>query len=516
MENLTLTYNVSLLLAGNPSSDTTMVSVHNSSVTSNAYEWRFVLPPYFIIFMLSISGNCLVITTLASNRRMRTVTNVYLLNLAISDFLLGVFCLPFTLVGQIYRRFLFGAILCKLIPYLQAVSVSVDVWTLVAISLERYFAICRPLKSRKWQTQCHAYKMIAMVWMLSLVLNAPILIVSTLQPMRGDAYKCREVWTSLELERAFNLGLDAALLLVPFFIMSFAYCLIVTKLWRGMRHEIQHNFNWQKTLTREESCKSNHLLSRTSTLKSKERDVCYRDTWGSKNMTKQENNYELEAEKKEPTYCMHTDIEFRHVVRSTHIDKSIEAKRKVIRMLFVIILEFFVCWTPLHVINTIYLFYPDKLYQYIGSKGIVLLQLLAYCSSCCNPITYCFMNRKFRQAFINLLKSCKLFKRCFPDKSESGKQATPPPSSQDGTACVSWMDWKERSVFSSGSHSGSHSTALGSCGLPAHPALPAPVISRPVTQVIETGEEGSQFLYRITWPRTAQAKGNVPAQPLYE
>ncbi|XP_068628038.1 cholecystokinin receptor-like [Battus philenor] len=432
IDNLTLMYNDSYpQLTRNPSTEPSMVTVRNSTVASNAYEWRFVLPPYFIIFLLSISGNCLVITTLASNRRMRTVTNVYLLNLAISDFLLGVFCLPFTLVGQIYRRFLFGAVLCKLIPYLQAVSVSVDVWTLVAISLERYFAICRPLKSRKWQTQCHAYKMIAMVWMLSLILNSPILIVSTLQPMRGSAYKCREVWTSLELERVFNLGLDAALLLIPFFIMSFAYCLIVTKLWRGMRHEIQHNFNWQKNLNREESFKSNHLLQRTPTVKGKERDVCYRDSWGAK----KENNHGLEAEKKEPSYCMHSELEFRHVVRSTHIDKSIEAKRKVIRMLFVIILEFFVCWTPLHVINTIYLFYPDELYQYIGSKGVVCLQLLAYCSSCCNPITYCFMNRKFRQAFINLLKSCKYFRRCFPEKLESGKQATPPPSSQDATAC---------------------------------------------------------------------------------
>ncbi|CAH1635015.1 unnamed protein product [Spodoptera littoralis] len=138
------------------------------------------------------------------------------------------------------------------------------------------------------------------------------------------------------------------------------------------------------------------------------------------------------------SYCMHTvDLEFRHVVRSTHIDKSIEAKRKVIRMLFVIILEFFVCWTPLHVINTIYLFYPDELYQYIGPKGVVSLQLLAYCSSCCNPITYCFMNRKFKQAFISLIKSFRIFRACFSEKLEC-KQATPPPvsSSQDATACV--------------------------------------------------------------------------------
>ncbi|XP_045459893.1 cholecystokinin receptor-like [Melitaea cinxia] len=434
MESNVTLYNASFLVRKATSSFTN-VTVRNVNIASNAYEWRFVLPPYFLIFMLSISGNCLVIATLASNRRMRTVTNVYLLNLAISDFLLGVFCLPFTLVGQIYRRFLFGAALCKLIPYLQAVSVSVDVWTLVAISLERYFAICRPLKSRKWQTQCHAYKMIAMVWVFSVALNSPILIVSTLQPMKGSAYKCREVWTGLELERAFNLGLDAALLLIPFFIMSFAYSLIVKKLWRGMRHEIQHNFNWQKHLSREESCKTNHLLPTTPILQGNAAEMCCRNGCTAKKSTR-ENEVKLEAEKKTQNCCIHNEFEFRHVVRSTHIDKSIEAKRKVIRMLFVIILEFFVCWTPLHVINTIYLFYPEELYYYIGSKGIVSLQLLAYCSSCCNPITYCFMNRKFRQAFICLFKNCKLLRCCFPQRAESGKQVTPPPSSQEVTACV--------------------------------------------------------------------------------
>ncbi|XP_063823619.1 cholecystokinin receptor type A-like [Ostrinia nubilalis] len=433
--NMTAIYNTSLLRMRDTTTIPTVVAIRNTTVrvVNNAYEWRFILPPYFLIFMLSICGNCLVIATLASNRRMRTITNVYLLNLAISDFLLGVFCLPFTLVGQIYRRFFFGAVLCKLIPFLQAVSVSVDVWTLVAISLERYFAICRPLKSRKWQTQCHAYKMIAMVWILSIALNSPILIVSNLQPMRGNAFKCREVWSSLELERAFNLGLDAGLLLIPFFIMSFAYSLIVTKLWRGMRHEIQHNFNWQKHLTRQGSCKTGHLIPTTPILQANSTELCCKNNWATKKEMDDKSDVETKSTQ---SYCMHSvDLEFRHAIRSTHIDKSIEAKRKVIRMLFVIILEFFICWTPLHVINTIYLFYPEELYQYIGSKGVVLLQLLAYCSSCCNPITYCFMNRKFRQAFITLFKTCKLFRGCFSEKSEC-KQATPPPSSQDVTACI--------------------------------------------------------------------------------
>lgn len=74
-------------------------------------------------------------------------------------------------------------------------------------------------------------------------------------------------------------------------------------------------------------------------------------------------------------------------------------------MLFVVVAEFFVCWAPLHVLNTWHLFYPEVVYKYIGSTGISLVQLLAYVSSCCNPITYCFMNRKFRQAFLGVF-SC--------------------------------------------------------------------------------------------------------------
>ncbi|CAH2267656.1 jg11559 [Pararge aegeria aegeria] len=80
--NMTLDYNTSSLLLQETTTTTEALSVvRNTTIASNAYEWRFVLPPYFLIFLLSISGNCLVIATLASNRRMRTVTNVYLLNL---------------------------------------------------------------------------------------------------------------------------------------------------------------------------------------------------------------------------------------------------------------------------------------------------------------------------------------------------------------------------------------------------------------------------------------------------
>ncbi|CAN7995228.1 unnamed protein product, partial [Ixodes hexagonus] len=74
---------------------------------------------YSVIFVFAVVGNVLVLVTLVQNKRMRTVTNVFLVNLAVSDLLLGVLCMPFTLVGSLLRNFVFGDIMCRLIPYLQ-------------------------------------------------------------------------------------------------------------------------------------------------------------------------------------------------------------------------------------------------------------------------------------------------------------------------------------------------------------------------------------------------------------
>jgi len=89
-------------------------------------------------------------------------------------------------------------------------------------------------------------------------------------------------------------------------------------------------------------------------------------------------------------------------VRSSHLEKSILAKKRVIRMLFVLVFEFFVCWTPIFIINILALYIPKHIYVYLGGYGISFFHLLAYTSSCCNPITYCFMNRRFVQAFLHV------------------------------------------------------------------------------------------------------------------
>lgn len=64
------------------STTTTIANTSSSSATDNSSILEgLIVPLYAIIFLLSVIGNCLVLVTLARNKRMRTVTNVYLLNL---------------------------------------------------------------------------------------------------------------------------------------------------------------------------------------------------------------------------------------------------------------------------------------------------------------------------------------------------------------------------------------------------------------------------------------------------
>lgn len=97
----------------------------NSSVITSTFRkpsdgiGDFQISLCICIFFLAIIGNFLVILTLIQNRRMRTITNLFLLNLAISDMLLGVFCMPVTLIGTVLRNFIFGEFMCRFLPYMQ-------------------------------------------------------------------------------------------------------------------------------------------------------------------------------------------------------------------------------------------------------------------------------------------------------------------------------------------------------------------------------------------------------------
>lgn len=94
--------------------------IFSSRLSDMNQTFRIVL--YVFIFLLSFIGNSLIITVLVRNRRMRTVTNLFLLSLAVSDLMLCVFCMPFTLIPNLMKDFIFGSGMCKVATYFMGES----------------------------------------------------------------------------------------------------------------------------------------------------------------------------------------------------------------------------------------------------------------------------------------------------------------------------------------------------------------------------------------------------------
>ncbi|KAM6978653.1 cholecystokinin receptor [Tautogolabrus adspersus] len=344
---------------------------------------------YSLIFFLSVVGNLLIIVVLTVNKRMRTVTNTFLLSLAVSDLMMAVFCMPFTLIPSILKDFIFGATMCKIVSYFMGISVSISTFSLVAIALERYSAICNPLKSRVWQTRSHAYKVIAVTWVLAFIIMIPYPIISHLEsfqrPDNTTAHQCRHKWPIAKAEQTWYILLLLVLFAIPGVVMIVAYGLISRELYRGIQFEMGHK--------KDSTDVKNGLTSAVST-GSDDGDGCYVNVVHSPHsMAMSSMATSGRAKKAERP-------------RSNTSEAKLEAKKRVIRMLVVIVVLFFLCWMPLYCANTWRAFDDLSAKHALSGAPIAFIHLLCYTSACVNPIIYCFMNTRFRKALLATFSCC--------------------------------------------------------------------------------------------------------------
>lgn len=160
-----------------------LVCVFESSTDDFISSPLFQMCIYFLysaVFIVALLGNGLVCFVVHTTPRMKTVTNFFIVNLAVGDILMTLFCVPFSFVPMLVLRYWpFGEVMCKVVNYSQAVSVFVSAYTLLAISIDRYMAIMHPLKPRLGRAA--AKLTVAAVWTGALATAAPIPVVSQLQ-----------------------------------------------------------------------------------------------------------------------------------------------------------------------------------------------------------------------------------------------------------------------------------------------------------------------------------------------
>ena len=81
-------------------------------------EWIFI-PIHIVTFGVGLVGNALVCIAVYKNHSMRNVTNYYIVNLAVADFMVILICLPPTVVWDVTGNWFWGKALCKIVLYFQ-------------------------------------------------------------------------------------------------------------------------------------------------------------------------------------------------------------------------------------------------------------------------------------------------------------------------------------------------------------------------------------------------------------
>lgn len=192
---------------------------------------------YISICVAAIGGNGIVCYTVLTYRRMRTVTNYFIVNLAIGDILMACLCIPFGFVSNLVLQYWpFGGIMCVLVSYSQAVSVFVSAYTLLAISVDRYIAILYPLRPKMSRFQ--AKLIIFKIWIVSLITPSSIVFVSKLvQPPLWvennitDHYICTEVWPNNDYRVFYSFALMILQYVLPLTVLVFTYTKIAIAVW---------------------------------------------------------------------------------------------------------------------------------------------------------------------------------------------------------------------------------------------------------------------------------------------
>ncbi|XP_035511068.1 somatostatin receptor type 5-like isoform X2 [Morone saxatilis] len=182
---------------------------------------------YTIVFIVGLLGNTLVIYVVVRYSKMKTVTNMYILNLALADelYILG---LPFLGTNSVLSYWPFGNFFCKVWMTADTMSQFASTFCLTVMSIDRYLAVVHPIRSAKWRKPQVAKVSNAMVWIVSFLVVLPVTIYSHLQE---EYNTCNITWPEPHelLSIAFILYTSILGFFAPLVVICLCYLLIVIK-----------------------------------------------------------------------------------------------------------------------------------------------------------------------------------------------------------------------------------------------------------------------------------------------
>ncbi|XP_078054923.1 chemokine XC receptor 1-like [Mustelus asterias] len=285
------------------------------SYESHVFGAVFTPVLYSLAFIFSLIGNALVLWVLVRYEKLRNVTDIFILNLVISD-LLFAFSLPFWAVDHTFG-WVFGKAMCKVMTAIFFIGYYSGISLLTLMTVDRYFIVVHPVSAVRVRKLPYAVAVSSAVWAISVSVTIPEMIFS--DTVAGQNEICTSNYPPESARMWRLLGCyqqNILFFLIPFVVIVFCYCRILNTVIR---------------------CKARE-------------------------------------------------------------------KHKTVKVIFCIVLVFFVCWAPYNVVIFLYSLVEHQVPEFLSCEmenGLIyayfISRNLAYTHCCLNPFFYVFVGSRFRK-----------------------------------------------------------------------------------------------------------------------
>ncbi|XP_039605755.1 vasopressin V1b receptor-like [Polypterus senegalus] len=303
------------------------------------------------ILAVASIGNLGVALIIRQRRRKMSRMNLFILHLALTDLVVAVFQVLPQMIWEVTYRFYGTDLICKAVKYCQVLSMFASTYMLITMTYDRYLAVCHPLKTIQ-QASNQTYLMIAATWLFSAILSIPQLFIFSMREVdKGTGvYDCWAEFTFSWGVSAYVTWTTLSIFLIPMAILIFCYTLIINEICKNLKFKM-------KPLAQQEAGSVPVLASRVSSVH---------------NISK--------------------------------------AKIRTVKMTFIIVLTYIVCWAPFFSVQLWSVWDKNAPKEDSSNVAFTITMLLGSLSSCCNPWIYVMFNDhvlKEVKKYIICCQSCK-------------------------------------------------------------------------------------------------------------